>query len=105
MLFSFLMPSMTSCDVLRAQRDPELRPALEDEHVVDGLLQEAGVVLAEEGLDLGRGDAALLDGGQLAGLELGQGHDVAVHARDHALDDLGLGGGGDGEANGQQQEL
>ena len=40
-------------------------------------------------------DAALLDGGQLAGLELGQGDDVAVHARDHALDDLGPGGGGE----------
>ena len=40
------------------------------------------------------GTRRLLDGGQLAGLELGQGDDVAVHLRDHALEDLGAGGDG-----------
>jgi hypothetical protein len=95
--------------VFGPEPDPELGAALEDEHVVDGFLQQPRVVLAEVALDLGRRYPVLLHGGQLPGLELGEGHDVPVHARHDALEDLGARGGGHGhresDANGQRQEL
>ena len=90
-------------DVFGAELDAEVGGALGDEQVVHRFLEDARVVLPEVGLDLFGRDARRLHGRELARLELGLRDDVAVHLGHDALDDLGAGGGGEGEEAGAHE--
>ena len=74
------------------------------QQLVDGLLQDAGVVVAQVGLDAPGGMRRGLDGGHLAGLELRQGDDVPVHPGHHRSRISARGSGEEGEAN-EEKEL
>ena len=90
-LFSFLIPSIASSIQPDGRLDPGVLGLLLDQDVVDRLLQQAGVVLAQELTDAGRVDVRALRRRDLTVLELGERDDLAVDLGHHALDRLGLG--------------
>ena len=86
-------------DPLRGGLDPGVLRLLEEQDLVDRVLEDLGVVLAQEGPDVRGVDARPLGRRDLARLELGEGDDLAVHLGHDPLDDLGLApprGGGRG---------
>jgi hypothetical protein len=84
--------------------DPGVLGLLQDQDLVDRLLQQPRVVLAQELADPGGIDARALRRRNLPVLELGQRDDLAVDLGHHALDRLGAGRAREREAKSEEYE-